>query len=466
MKAPLIEEKPSDVDSSTTSSTMTSSTKRSWFSFVQQFLRFGLVGGVNTLVDLLILNALLWVHPTQRTLLLVAYNSIAYGIGAVNSFVLNKYWTFERRQRTTVTELLRFVLTTIVGIVVNDLLIWVLSSVLQPYISNTTLWTNASKILAILGTSSISYLGMRLWVFVNRGEDSKNMQQQSEPISIPSDEMETPLKDETVVKKHQSGLPPQPEGTKQSLSVVLPAHNEEHIILRTVSDVLETLSGWIHDFEVIVVNDGSTDHTAVLVAGLARLDSRIRLVTHERNQGYGAALVSGFAAATKNLTFFMDSDGQFDIRDLQEFLQLIDEYDAVIGYRMNRQDTWIRKLNAWGWKFAVSAALGVHVRDLDCAFKLLHTQFLHEHPLETRSALINAELMYKLQQAGCTCTQIGVHHLPRQGGRATGANVKVIVRAFRDLFRYSSRWKREIRQMQQALPPSNSSNTERREKTV
>ena len=122
MKAPLIEERPSDVD--TTSSTMTSSTKRSWFSFVQQFLRFGLVGGVNTLVDLLILNVLLWVHPTQRTLLLVVYNSIAYGIGAVNSFVLNKYWTFERRQRTTVTELLRFALTTIVGIMVNDLLIW------------------------------------------------------------------------------------------------------------------------------------------------------------------------------------------------------------------------------------------------------------------------------------------------------------------------------------------------------
>ena len=292
------------------------------------------------------------------------------------------------------------------------------------------------------------------------------MQQQSNPVSIPLDEMETPLKDEASVKKHQSGLSTQSEGTKQSLSVVLPAHNEEHVIVRTIVDVLETVPVWTHDFEVIVVNDGSTDKTAVLVAALACSDPRIHLVTHERNQGYGAALVSGFAAATKSLTFFMDSDGQFDILDLQEFLPLIDEYDAVIGYRINRQDTWIRKLNAWGWKFAVGLALGVHVRDLDCAFKLLHTQFLHEHPLETRSALINAELMYKLQQAGCTYTQIGVHHLPRQGGRATGANVKVIVRAFRDLFRYSSRWKHENRQMQQVLPQTNSSNTERREKTV
>ncbi len=146
-------------------------TKRSWFSFVQQLLRFGLVGGLNTFVDLLILNALLWVHPTQRTLLLIIYNSVAYGIGAINSFVLNKYWTFEQRRQTTVIELVRFALTTAAGIVVNDVLVWTLSSVLQPFIANTTLWTNASKILAILGTSSISYLGLRLWVFVKREED-------------------------------------------------------------------------------------------------------------------------------------------------------------------------------------------------------------------------------------------------------------------------------------------------------
>jgi hypothetical protein len=108
--------------------------------------------------------------------------------------------------------------------------------------------------------------------------------------------------------------------------------------------------------------------------------------------------------------------------------------------------------------------LGVHVRDLDCAFKLLHTQFLHEHPLETRSALINAELLYKLKQAGGTYKQLGVHHLPRLGGCATGANIKVIVRAFRDLFRYSARWKREQRQMQ--LPIRNRNDVERREKAV
>ena len=239
--------------------------------------------------------------------------------------------------------------------------------------------------------------------------------------------------------------------TAHSLSVVLPAHNEEHIIVRTVQDVSTILATWMNDFEVIVVNDGSTDQTEVLVSNLAGFDPHIRLVTHPVNRGYGAALVSGFAAATKELTFFMDSDGQFTIQDLQGFFPFIDSYDAVLGYRLERQDTWIRKLNASGWKFVVRLMLGVNVRDIDCAFKLMHTQFLHDYPLETQSAMINAELLYKLTQSKRTYKQIGVHHLPRQGGQATGANIKVILRAFRDLFTYSARWKREVYQSAHAL---------------
>ena len=142
----------------------------------------------------------------------------------------------------------------------------------------------------------------------------------------------------------------------------------------------------------------------------------------------------------------MDSDGQFDIRDLKGFFPFIDEYDAVIGYRIDRQDTWIRKLNAWSWKQLIGLVLGVHVRDIDCAFKLLHTEFLHEHPLETRGAMINAELLYKLMQSGGTYREIGVHHLPRLSGRATGAKPAVIIRAFRELFVFAHTWKQEEQQ--------------------
>ena len=145
--------------------------------------------------------------------------------------------------------------------------------------------------------------------------------------------------------------------SSHSLSVILPAYNEEQVIASTVSDILGVLSNWRLDFEVLVVNDGSTDHTAAIIGTIADLYPQVRLVTHSTNQGYGAALVSGFTAATKELTFFMDADGQFDIRDLQPFFPFIDEYDAVIGYRIDRQDSWVRKLNAWGWKLLIDGVL-------------------------------------------------------------------------------------------------------------
>jgi glycosyltransferase involved in cell wall biosynthesis len=238
--------------------------------------------------------------------------------------------------------------------------------------------------------------------------------------------------------------------TGHSLSVILPAYNEAQVIESTVSGVREVLDAWQIDFELIVVNDGSVDQTGALVSALSARDPRLRLVTHRVNQGYGAALVSGFAAATRELTFFMDADGQFDIHDLQTFLPYIDAYDAVIGYRLHRQDSWIRRLNAWGWRLLIGWVLGVHVRDVDCAFKLLRTGFLHAHPLETRGAMINAELLYTLQRAGHTHKELGVHHLPRQAGRASGAHPRVILRAFRELFTSAYRWKREERERVQA----------------
>lgn len=231
--------------------------------------------------------------------------------------------------------------------------------------------------------------------------------------------------------------------TKHSLSVVLPAYNEEHVITMTVQDVLNQFDRWGIDYEIIVANDGSKDRTAELVAKISAIHPQVRLINHVTNQGYGAALVSGFDAASKSLTFFMDSDGQFAIEELQSFFSFIDTYDAVIGYRLNRQDTWMRKANAWGWKSLVGLALGVSVRDIDCAFKLMHTQLLRDSPLETRGAMINAELLYKLKRTHHSYKEIGVHHFPRRAGSATGANVSVILRAFRELISCSIKWRCE-----------------------
>jgi glycosyltransferase involved in cell wall biosynthesis len=248
-----------------------------------------------------------------------------------------------------------------------------------------------------------------------------------------------------------------------SLSAVLPAHNEEAAIASTVNSVLQTLAGWMPDFEVIVVNDGSQDQTGAILDSIAAENPHLKVIHHPANQGYGAALVSGFEACRKDFVFFMDSDGQFDIRDLERFFPLLDEYDAVLGYRIKRQDTWMRKANAWGWKMLVRRIFGVRVRDVDCAFKIYKGSFFREYRLETRGAMINTEILYKLRRAGYTYTQIGVHHLPRNGGKATGAKPIVILRAFRELFTYARKWHREEQQgwlerreqqLIESLPPS------------
>ncbi len=238
--------------------------------------------------------------------------------------------------------------------------------------------------------------------------------------------------------------------TQHSLSVILPAHNEEVAIAATVQGVVCTLSAWLEDFEVIVVNDGSKDSTRSIVEEIAASDAHVRVINHCVNQGYGAALVSGFAAITKELVFFMDSDGQFDISDLERFFPLIDTYDAVLGYRVNRQDTWVRKLNAWGWKMLVRIVFGLRVRDVDCAFKLYRATFFYEHRLETRGAMINTEILYKFTRAGYTYTQLGVRHLPRRGGRATGAKPAVIACAFREMFMYACKWRHKEREQREA----------------
>ncbi|WP_236022841.1 glycosyltransferase family 2 protein [Dictyobacter formicarum] len=228
-----------------------------------------------------------------------------------------------------------------------------------------------------------------------------------------------------------------------SLSVVLPAYNEEAVIEKTVTTVATALRKWTDNFEIIVVNDGSKDHTRDIIERLIGDEPRVRLMHHSQNRGYGAALITGFHTVSKDLVFFMDADGQFDIYDLERFFPLIEKFDAVLGYRNPRHDPWIRKLNAWGWKQLVHLVLGVRVRDLDCAFKLYRSEFFQTLTLETRGAMINAEILYKFKRAGHTYAEVGVKHLPRREGQATGAKPAVIVKALRELVFYARKWKRE-----------------------
>jgi putative flippase GtrA len=130
-----------------------------------QVVRYCLVGGVNTLVSVLILNALLWRFPTHNAPLLVVENSVAYAGGAVSSFFLNKYWTFRRRQRPTCREAGRFLLSVALELVASNGLLWLAGMALSPVLANVTVWGNAAKLLAVAANAVLSYLLMRFWIF-------------------------------------------------------------------------------------------------------------------------------------------------------------------------------------------------------------------------------------------------------------------------------------------------------------
>lgn len=231
--------------------------------------------------------------------------------------------------------------------------------------------------------------------------------------------------------------------TTRGLAVVLPAWNEEAVIAQTVQKVVETLSEVAPDYEVIVVDDGSADRTGEIADALAAQNPRIRVVHNRPNKGYGGALIAGFNAVSKNLSFFMDADGQFDIRDIIRLLEHLDEADAVLGYREHRQDPPMRIVNAWGWKMLMRLLFGLKVRDVDCAFKLYPTKLVRRANVQAQGAMVNTEMLVKLNRLGYTWVEVPVNHYPREGGKATGANLRVILRAFRELLKLHHRIKHE-----------------------
>lgn len=216
------------------------------------------------------------------------------------------------------------------------------------------------------------------------------------------------------------------------LSLVLPAHNEQDNIEIVVRSALETLPGYAPDFEIIVVNDGSRDTTGEIIDRLQQQDGRVIPIHHRGNRGYGGALKSGFSASTGDFVMFMDADRQFDIRDISLLAPFVDLFDTVAGFRMERSDPIHRRINAEIFNLAVRILFGVHMRDLDCAFKIFRGDQLRGLALTTSGALINAEIQAKLRRQGATLVQVGVPHHPRVAGQATGGDPKVILRAMRE----------------------------------
>ena len=204
-----------------------------------------------------------------------------------------------------------------------------------------------------------------------------------------------------------------------SISACAPAFNEEGNIERVVRAFADTLGGAGVDYEVIIVDDGSSDATPRILERLRGDVPALRVVAHPGNEGYGKSLRDAFDAAVKDYVFYTDGDGQFDLGEMLAFLPMLDGVSSVVGYRMGRAEGALRRFVSRSYNLMVRVLFGLNVRDVDCSFKFLPRGELQALALESDKFFIDTELMVKLQRAGVPVLERGVRHLPREHGRST-----------------------------------------------
>jgi glycosyltransferase involved in cell wall biosynthesis len=220
----------------------------------------------------------------------------------------------------------------------------------------------------------------------------------------------------------------------QGISVFFPAYNDEASIAGLVGEALALLPRLTDDFEVIVVDDGSTDGTAAVLDALARADERVRVIHHEVNRGYGAALRTGFASATKELVFYTDGDGQYDVRELLVLRPLLVEgVDIVNGYKVQRADGWQRKAIGAVYNGLAHLLFSIPIRDVDCDFRLVRRRAVERVELVSSSGSICVELVHKLHRSGCVFAEVPVQHRPRAHGRSQFFTFRRVARTALDL---------------------------------
>lgn len=219
---------------------------------------------------------------------------------------------------------------------------------------------------------------------------------------------------------------------KESISVVFPAYNEESNIGTLIDQTIQILPEFTDKWEIIVVDDGSTNRTEDIVR---RYTNNISIIRHPSNMGYGAALKSGIISAKNDLIFFTDSDLQFDIKELSKLLQWVSEYDIVIGYRTKRQDPFYRRVNAFGWNTLVRLMFGLKVRDINCAFKIFRRSVFDKIKIDAVGAMVNTDILSQAVKYGFRIKEVPITHYPRLKGKQTGAKIKVIFKAFKELLR-------------------------------
>jgi glycosyltransferase involved in cell wall biosynthesis len=211
-----------------------------------------------------------------------------------------------------------------------------------------------------------------------------------------------------------------------------------------VTDVRAALLGTVDDFEIIVVDDGSADRSLDVLTALQADVPELRVVRHESNRGYGGALLSGFAAATRPWVFYTDGDAQYDASEITRCIDAVSPtVDVVQGYKVGRGDPWYRKVIGRAYHHTVKVLFRLHVRDTDCDFRLIRKELLDRVELSSTSGVICVEMMRAFEQAGARFVEVGVSHHARPHGRSQFFRLPAIARSARQLL--SLWWRLMIR---------------------
>jgi glycosyltransferase involved in cell wall biosynthesis len=223
----------------------------------------------------------------------------------------------------------------------------------------------------------------------------------------------------------------------ESISAFFPAYNDAPSLPALIGKTFEVLRATGRDFEVIAVNDGSQDNTGdVLLQLQQQHGAQLRIVTHPQNQGYGGALRSGFAAATKDLVFYTDGDGQYDVGELPNLLErMSDGVGLVNGFKLERNDPQHRIVIGSIYNTFARALFGIHLRDVDCDFRLVRRHLVEKIRLTSTSGTICVELVRKLELTGCGVVEVGVHHYARQHGKSQFFRIRSLATTFYQLLR-------------------------------
>ncbi len=220
-----------------------------------------------------------------------------------------------------------------------------------------------------------------------------------------------------------------------SLSIYFPAYYDEHTVEPLARACIEVAKKLTDDYEIIIVDDKSPDKVGEIADRLALEIPQIRVIHHAENMGVGQAMISGYRHATKDWVFYTDGDAQYDVNELVPMAQHAKDFDIVVGYRLNRAEGFKRIFTSKAFHFLIFCLFGVHFKDIDCSFKLIHRRFLEKISFHTNSGLVDAELLIQAKRLKFPVKEIGVHHYPRKFGNSHCLRVKLIVSMLLDMLK-------------------------------